>query len=260
MNKKILILSLICNLIFIIFFSVLIYKRGGFSYIKEKLFPSTSVSETINDNSKYTLHYFQRVSLFNSLPSSDQDIIFIGNSIVSGCEWAEIFNNPHIKDRSIKGDKTAGLLFRIYDILKSKPKKIFLMAGINDISSHVGVDSIMKNYSNIVQIVKSNSPETQLYLQSILPVNDDCKSINNSDINELNIKIKNLARANNLVYINIHSHLLDNSDQLNKNYSNDGIHLLAEGYYIWKKVLEPYIVSNPQPSVLQPPHHSSNNN
>lgn len=46
---------------------------------------------------KYSTYYYQRASLFEQLPISSDDILFIGNSITDGGEWSELFQNPHIK-------------------------------------------------------------------------------------------------------------------------------------------------------------------
>ena len=44
----------------------------------------------------------QRRSLFEVLPVYSSDIVFLGNSITDGCEWAELFNNRHVKNRGIQ--------------------------------------------------------------------------------------------------------------------------------------------------------------
>ena len=128
--------------------------------------------------------------MFDLLPISEEDIIFVGNSISAGCEWAEIFNNNKIKNRSISGDTSLGILERIEQVTNFKPKKIFLMIGINDLAVGIKIDSIAKNYSNIIKRIKSLSPETRVYIQSVLPVNDDFKGVNNKDVIELNLKPK----------------------------------------------------------------------
>lgn len=46
---------------------------------------------------KYSTYYYQRATLFEQLPVSADDILFVGNSITDGGEWSELFNNPHVK-------------------------------------------------------------------------------------------------------------------------------------------------------------------
>ncbi len=45
------------------------------------------------------------------------------------------------------------------------------MIGINDLSRNVPDSLILRNYRRIVQQIRSESPRTKLYLQSILPTN-----------------------------------------------------------------------------------------
>ena len=53
---------------------------------------------------KYSTFYYQRATLFEELPVTSSDIIFLGNSITNGAEWAELFKNKHVKNRGISGD------------------------------------------------------------------------------------------------------------------------------------------------------------
>ena len=39
---------------------------------------------------KYSTFYYQRATLFEELPVTSSDIIFLGNSITNGGEWAEL--------------------------------------------------------------------------------------------------------------------------------------------------------------------------
>lgn len=42
---------------------------------------------------KYSTFYEQRATLFEELPVTSRDIIFLGNSITNGCEWGELFKH-----------------------------------------------------------------------------------------------------------------------------------------------------------------------
>ena len=46
---------------------------------------------------------FQRRSLFEKLPVTSKDIVFLGNSITDGGEWNELLANPRVKNRGISG-------------------------------------------------------------------------------------------------------------------------------------------------------------
>ena len=74
---------------------------------------------------KYSTFYEQRVNFIRRLPVTSRDIIFLGNSITNGCEWGELFQNSHVKNRGISGDICMGVYDRLDPIIKGKPAKIF---------------------------------------------------------------------------------------------------------------------------------------
>ncbi len=132
---------------------------------------------TNNDSSYETTYYNQKVTLFNLLPNTKNEIIFLGNSITDIGEWAEIWKNHNVKNRGISGDNTFGVLARLDEVLSSKPKKIFIMIGINDIAKNTPDSVIVANYKKIIDIITGQSPKTTIIVQSILPTNNNFVTI-----------------------------------------------------------------------------------
>ena len=196
---------------------------------------------------KHSTFYYQRATLFEVLPTSKSDIIFLGNSITNGGEWAELLRNPHAKNRGISGDTTQGVLDRLSTITKGKPSKIFLLIGTNDLSRGKSVDEVAKNVAKIVERVKRESPKTKLYVQSVLPVNPKFNKFlghmnRQKDIAALNAKIKAIAARHGVTYIDVYKSLvIPSTDVMNPEYTNDGLHLLGKGYQKWVDVLKPYL-------------------
>ncbi len=196
---------------------------------------------------KYGTYYDQRATLFESLPVTSSDIIFLGNSLTDGCEWAELFGNPRIKNRGISGDVVMGIFDRIDPVLKGKPAKIFVLTGINDVSHDLTADSVLVLYRTLVNKIKADSPKTKLYIQSLLPVNDEFTrfpKVHNKTqvILDINKGLKQLAKEKKCTYIDLYSHLIAPGTQsLDKKYTNDGLHLLGAGYMVWKEVVKPYL-------------------
>lgn len=196
---------------------------------------------------KHSTFYYQRATLFEVLPTSKSDIIFLGNSITNGGEWAELLRNPHAKNRGISGDTTQGVLDRLSTITKGKPSKIFLLIGTNDLSRGKSVDEVAKNVEKIVERVKRESPKTKLYVQSVFPVNPKFNKFlghmnRQKDIAVLNAKIKAIAARHGVTYIDVYKSLvIPSTDVMNPEYTNDGLHLLGKGYLKWVEVLKPYL-------------------
>ena len=197
------------------------------------------VSNLLAQQKNFSTFYYQRVSIFEKLPIHSSDIVFLGNSITNFGEWSELFNNIHVKNRGISGDRTEGVYARMDAILTGKPRKIFLMIGVNDLEHGASPDSTVNGIIRIVDIITSKSPKTTLYIQSILPVNDQFgKFPKHTDkgaaIIEINNKLKHLCKNRKLTYIDLYGSFKNKEDEkLNPKYTNDGLHLMGEGYQLW---------------------------
>lgn len=193
---------------------------------------------------KYSNFYYQRATLFEELPIGKKDIVFVGNSVTNGAEWSELFNNKRIKNRGISGDTAEGVLDRISTVTDGKPKKIFLMIGVNDLIRGKSPDSIAMTIEKIVVKIKQNIPKTKLYIQSVLPANRNFKEnvVSQGAVRGMNERLMKIATKQQVTYIDLFSHFkLENSGGINPKYSNDGLHLVGEGYLLWKKLLMPYV-------------------
>ena len=195
---------------------------------------------------KYSTFYMQRSSLFNKLSITSKDIVFIGNSITNGAEWNELFPQKRVKNRGISGDTSEGVFDRLDAVVKGKPAKIFILIGVNDISREIKVETIVLNMKQIVEKIQKESPKTKIYIQSILPVNPDFEMFKGHMkpelIKEINQFYQNIAQEYKVNYIDLYSHFLeDGTDKMNKKYTNDGLHLLGEGYLLWREIVKPYL-------------------
>jgi lysophospholipase L1-like esterase len=190
--------------------------------------------------------YALKVGEFKSYPNSRSDIIFLGNSITAGCEWAELLRNPHARNRGISGDITYGVLERLSEVTEGQPAKVFILIGINDIEHNIPDTLIVQNYRKIIRRIKAESPSTKIYFQTLLPVNNEFtqfKKHYNKDEHILfvNTELKKIAAEEKITLIDLHPHFLDASNKLDKRYTMDGLHLNADGYKVWAGILKPYL-------------------
>ena len=195
---------------------------------------------------KYGVYYYQKKSLFDELPVDSTDIIMLGNSLTDGCEWHELFGMPNIKNRGINSDVIQGIYDRLPSLIAGQPAKIFLMAGTNDVSHNLSADSIAKAYGKLIDYIRATMPNTKLYVQSGLPINisfGSYKGMKGKDqvIRDVNAKISKMAKQKGFTWIDLYPYFADDKGHLRKEFTNDGIHLLAPGYMQWKKCIEKYI-------------------
>ena len=193
------------------------------------------------ENQKYKTPYYQeKVKEFSQNPGSQEDIFLVGDSLTDQGNWTQLLNQNKIKNRGIRGDTTIGVLNRLDDIINPQPKKIFIMIGINDLwNEDRSVEQILVNYQKILTSFQEKTPQTQVYIQSLLPINnrDYPIKIDNEEIMEMNQKLEALANQFNYQYLPIYPQFVDESNQLKTTYTNDGVHLTNEGYRVWANAI-----------------------
>ncbi|OKL40565.1 beta-N-acetylhexosaminidase [Pontibacter flavimaris] len=212
----------------------------------------------LEDNLFSTYHH-QRATLFRSLPHTPGDIIFLGNSISDGGEWSELFADSRLKNRGISGDVSAGVMHRLDEVAGRKPAKVFLLIGTNDLAQGIAPDSLLKNLFWIADYLQEKTPGTQVYMQSILPVNDQFGKFgghtrNGEVIKQVNAQLQANAGAHTYTYLDLHTPFSDNAGKLDSKYTNDGLHLNGDGYMFWKHLVYDEVFDlEPKPAVLPAP-------
>lgn len=191
-------------------------------------------------------YWDRKVSQFDSLPVYPEDIVFLGNSITDGGHFNELFEMPNIKNRGISSDVIDGVTKRLTQVTKGHPAKIFLLIGINDVAQNVSAPKLIKKYEDLVDSIISQSPETKLYLQSVMPVNHSFKrykTLYGKDkvIIDFNKGIKEIAEKKGVTYIDLWPMLADSEGRLKRAYTNDGLHLSGAGYKAWTKGIDKYV-------------------
>jgi len=197
--------------------------------------------------SAQTEYNFQKRSMFQRLPVNKGDIVFLGNSITDYGPWEELFPGCKIKNRAISGDRTSWMLERLDPIVSGSPKKLFLMIGVNDLAAGVSPRTVADNIARIVERFRTESPRTKLYVQSILPVNNNIPKharhhgSKDAEIVRTNELIKEVCERYGITYIDVYSSLAGEDGKLKLEYTNDGLHLMMPGYEVWKEVIEKYV-------------------
>ncbi|MBP5977298.1 G-D-S-L family lipolytic protein [Brasilonema sp. CT11] len=226
------------NILFLLLVTVFLARRGGLSYLSQKIVPSKSTQNN------YSVYYLHKKSQFEILPKFDSGIIFLGDSLTDEGEWGELLQNPNLKNRGVSADTTDSVLNRLNAIVASKPKKVFLMIGINDfINAHKSVEQTLTGYKHILTELRNQTPNTKVFIQSVLPVNNQVTRYwqDNKNVWQLNLQLREVAKEFSYEYIDVFSHLSDSQNQLDARYTQDGLHLNGQGYLMWKQAIEKYV-------------------
>jgi lysophospholipase L1-like esterase len=244
-KNVLLFISIGLNILFSLFAVFLISRKGGISYIKNKI--SNIGKKSLENDWFISAYYKHKKSQYEILPPSKDSIVFLGDSLTDEGEWVELLGNPNIKNRGISGDTALRILNRLDTIIQSKPKQIFLMVGINDFSNEKkSIEQVLSGYRTILSQLQTQTPDTEVFIQSVLPVNNNLTLFwqNNDKVIKFNLKLEELATEFDHQYLDIFARLADDENQLDTKYTSDGLHLNGKAYLIWKEVIEKYVASD----------------
>ena len=215
-----------------------------------------NIYEYLPKNTEYLIYhddwgknnYKKLLNQFNSDPLNSGEIIFLGNSITAeGKDWSIRLNNSIIRNRGIGGDTTDGVLARSGEIIDSNPTAVFLLIGINDLYNNTietpSENYIANNIINIAKKIKTNSVNTKVFIQTLLPISKKKSrkfyKLYNQSIKNIN-KIITENQENELYsVIDLYSIFVNNKGQLKNDLTYDGLHLNKRGYEVWSKFIKP---------------------
>ncbi|MBQ2484378.1 MAG: hypothetical protein II519_03570, partial [Muribaculaceae bacterium] len=151
-----------------------------------------------------------------------------------------------VKNRGIVGDIVQGIYERMEPILVGQPKKIFILTGVNDVSHGVDGDSIGRAMEKLIVLIKTRSPQTKIYLQSMLPFNNEVrlwKLLKDREqvVIDGNRALERVALKHDVVWIDLFPLFVDENGRLRADLTNDGLHLMGPGYIIWADAIRRYI-------------------
>ena len=180
------------------------------------------------------------------MPSENENrVVFMGNSITEG--WLDIYpeffdGKPYV-NRGISGQTTPQMLIRFRpDVIDLKPKVVLILAGINDIAGNTGPSTVKMISDNIISMAElANANNIKVIISSILPAKDFPWS---PDMNPppkilaVNKIIEQYAKANNMIYLDYYSSMVDKNFALIENYGSDGVHPNRKGYQVMSSLAD----------------------
>ncbi len=244
--RKSLCIILGCFLVFFIFTRNTI-AEGGWEKVENKFYSQVDDLSRSADTPAYlSLHYRIRKLYFKMDTHALHPVVFLGDSMTDEGKWHKLFPNVNLVNRGIGGDTTLGVLNRIDQVIALAPPKIFLMIGTNDLCFNRSIPDTIKNYDQILAVLHKALPQTKIYIESVLPFNDNLFPSrylrNNENINSLNVGIKKLAEKYQDPYIDMVKVFSDKNGRLPAADTVDGLHLNEKGYLIWRNQIQNLVI------------------
>lgn len=176
-------------------------------------------------------------------------ITFVGDSITDFYPVQDFFQNRLIYNQGIAGDTTKGVLERMHKVYATKPSKIFLQIGTNDLGNLSSPRNIVKRISLIVQGIKENLPGSELFVISLYPVAHWKMWLSpiitgfrtKKKLQEVNKLLEEACQKEGVKFINIYPLLATAKGSMDHKNTLDGIHSSALGYRIVSCELAKYI-------------------
>ncbi len=173
--------------------------------------------------------------------------VFFGDSITDIWNIAESFPGKPYINRGIGGQTTSQMLVRFrQDVINLEPKAVVILAGTNDIAGNTGPmsnEDIEANYSNLAELARAHN--IRVIFSSILPVHNYTPKAeeffaqrSRERILSLNRWIKDYCAANDLIYLDYFSAMVDDKGLLKRDLADDGLHPNKAGYAIMAPLAE----------------------
>ena len=171
--------------------------------------------------------------------------VFMGNSITD--IWYQqhpaFFDENYYLGRGIGGQVTSQMLCRFRnDVIELKPQCVVILAGINDIAKNNGditIENIFRNFVSMCELAKANGIE--VVLCSTLPCDRIVwrPEVKPADlVRQLNAMLRDYAAKNELVYVDYHSALTNETGGLSEELSADGCHPTMKCYERMEKMVK----------------------
>ncbi|MBA4743857.1 MAG: acylhydrolase [Muricauda sp.] len=172
-------------------------------------------------------------------------VVFMGNSITEMWKDAhpEFFKDHPFVNRGIGGQTTPQMLLRFrQDVIDLNPKVVVILAGTNDIAGNTGPMTLKQIHDNIlsmVELAKANGIKP--IVCSVLPAYDYPwrPGLNpNVKIPKLNALLKDMTKAQNVMYLDYFSEMVDDRNGMQSKLTTDEVHVTKAGYDIMETMVK----------------------
>lgn len=167
-------------------------------------------------------------------------VVFVGSSSIR--LWTDLENSfekhPTVVKRGFGGSRLRDCVDLVDQLVLSyKPKLVVVYAGENDLAEGASPQQVLEHFDAFVQKVKALLPESRIAYVSIKPSPLRASLI--PVVREANALIEAYSRTDpQLAYIDVFTAMLDaNGRPREELFSGDRLHLNADGYSLWQKII-----------------------
>lgn len=157
-------------------------------------------------------------------------LLLLGDSLIDYGEWHRRLPEYRTISSGIPGETTSGLLSRLPSGLSGgDPDGIILMSGTNDLM--LGYQDFVQTLDQISVILRSNFPQSEMIITSLLPY--EIPGLLEL-IRSVNEELTCVAEKNDCHYFDLFAEFENSFAPL---FDYDGVHLSNSGYELWAQCL-----------------------
>jgi lysophospholipase L1-like esterase len=194
-----------------------------------------------------TIQEFEDWDRKNSYPSDA--VLFVGSSSIKLWPTRESFDGLAVINRGFGGSQISEVnYFADRIVLRYAPKVIVFYAGDNDVAAGKSAERVFDDYREFVKIVHQKLPRTRIIFIAIKPSGRRWSLW--PVMAKANRMIEELAGSDDrLMYFDSATPLLaDDGRPDTKFFLKDNLHLNADGYRLWTRLLRPIVEEAVKPS------------
>lgn len=159
--------------------------------------------------------------------------VIVGDSLSMWFPTDKLSKNNLWLNQGISGENTTQILRRLKykDFGQTRPNRIYVMAGINDLRQGAADQTILGNHRQMMRQLRKDYPQAEIIVQSILPTR--FASIPDRRLRYLNQQLEMITVQEGVSFLNLYDRFLNQEGQLRRELTTDGIHLSMAGYEAW---------------------------
>jgi lysophospholipase L1-like esterase len=162
-------------------------------------------------------------------------LVLVGDSLTQGGDWEAWMPGEEIVNLGVAGDTSDDVVARLDEVVEARPALVALLIGTNDLAWRRSVEHVVRNIETILVTLRKELPEVRILVQSVMPRGHEFAD----QIRDINRHLWQFAPTVHAAWLDLWPALALEDGELNPAYTDDRLHLNAEGYRVWLGELLP---------------------
>ncbi|MEN2739041.1 SGNH/GDSL hydrolase family protein [Microbacterium sp. X-17] len=162
-------------------------------------------------------------------------LVLVGDSLTQGGDWESWMPGEEIVNLGVAGDTSDDVVARLDAVVEAGPALVALLIGTNDLAWRRSVEHVVRNVETILVTLRKELPEVRILVQSVMPRGHEFAD----QIRDINRHLWQFAPTVHAAWLDLWPALALEDGELNPAYTDDRLHLNAEGYRVWLGELVP---------------------